>query len=612
MSARDIELRIVGKDDGASAAARKVGREFEQAAKKVDKLNDSIKKTGSGKMPQLPKGLSKGLKVGAGVAGVASLAGPGLSAGLGLAKTAAAFGKAMLSLTPLLGTLPTIAAGVGLIGFTVKAAAPGIKKGVAPITSEFTRMNEEVAKIAGRGLPELSRQFVKVNFPFIERAMRAIAVSTNSVVVSVGKWVNSATGQSMMRKLMEGTADASKRLAEGTTTLLLSIGNLMERLGGRPVRGFADGIARAEEAVARWLDRIDDDDIDKALANLHTWGRKIKETFSNVREVGQWLVDNQEQVKQFSNALAGIGLVVGLATGNWVAVLASSASLIINNWTAIKDTVSGVWNQLKNDPQLQSILESAREAWNGFKNSFKEATKDLGKDWAEFTTSLKRAWEEWGPVIKVWWEVVGKPVLSALGTALGNTVIAVLNIATAANVLWIELRPILQGIWILFSTMLGNILGAAEKAFGWLPVLGPNLRKAQKEFQDFRDGVNAALAGIQDQDVTINIRTKGTAGVTGSNEQFNVRVGRRARGGPVEAGMPYIVGDGGREELFVPDRNGEILPSVPSPASRSGAGGIARMEISGSNSWLIEMLKNLNRTGQLRMRDPAGNEIKFA
>jgi hypothetical protein len=53
----------------------------------------------------------------------------------------------------------------------------------------------------------------------------------------------------------------------------------------------------------------------------------------------------------------------------------------------------------------------------------------------------------------------------------------------------------------------------------------------------------------------------------------------RANGGPVEAGQPVIVGDGGRPELFVPDRSGTILPSVPAsmPApisGRSGGGGI--------------------------------------
>jgi hypothetical protein len=37
----------------------------------------------------------------------------------------------------------------------------------------------------------------------------------------------------------------------------------------------------------------------------------------------------------------------------------------------------------------------------------------------------------------------------------------------------------------------------------------------------------------------------------------------RAHGGPVSAGESYVVGDGGRPELFVPDQSGTILPRVP-------------------------------------------------
>lgn len=56
---------------------------------------------------------------------------------------------------------------------------------------------------------------------------------------------------------------------------------------------------------------------------------------------------------------------------------------------------------------------------------------------------------------------------------------------------------------------------------------------------------------------------------------------RRASGGPVKAGMPYIVGDRGPRhtwELFVPDESGQILPRVPSPPTAAApdlASGVA-------------------------------------
>lgn len=49
-------------------------------------------------------------------------------------------------------------------------------------------------------------------------------------------------------------------------------------------------------------------------------------------------------------------------------------------------------------------------------------------------------------------------------------------------------------------------------------------------------------------------------------------VPRRAAGGPVSAGVPYIVGEH-RPELFVPGESGMILPSVPAPWMGGSAGG---------------------------------------
>jgi tape measure domain-containing protein len=52
---------------------------------------------------------------------------------------------------------------------------------------------------------------------------------------------------------------------------------------------------------------------------------------------------------------------------------------------------------------------------------------------------------------------------------------------------------------------------------------------------------------------------------------------KRAAGGPVTAGVPYIVGDAGRPELFVPGANGYILPRVP--AMGGGSSGPTADEI---------------------------------
>jgi len=86
---------------------------------------------------------------------------------------------------------------------------------------------------------------------------------------------------------------------------------------------------------------------------------------------------------------------------------------------------------------------------------------------------------------------------------------------------------------------------------------------------DYR--INVSLYGTaRAMDAMLAVASGKTGGMTQS--QIN-NAGRlldkgRAAGGPVEAGQPYIVGEGGKPELFIPETNGTISPSVP--ASRSG------------------------------------------
>ncbi len=52
----------------------------------------------------------------------------------------------------------------------------------------------------------------------------------------------------------------------------------------------------------------------------------------------------------------------------------------------------------------------------------------------------------------------------------------------------------------------------------------------------------------------------GSRAVSAGTEAVNKKLEKRATGGPVEADEPYIVGDGGEEEIFVPKTDGEIVP----------------------------------------------------
>jgi hypothetical protein len=167
-----------------------------------------------------------------------------------------------------------------------------------------------------------------------------------------------------------------------------------------------------------------------------------------------------------------------------------------------------------------------------------------------------------------------------------------------------------------FMVVVTTIVHAAADAFGWVPGLGPKLRDAARQVDRFRDDANTALDGITTpRPIKIVPRLDQTAAgdvwrklngyatrvqvpigpvvdqsmaadvwrqLNGFATRIQVPIGpimepptKRASGGPVTAGMPYIVGDGGRPELFIPSQNGTILPNVPNQnrANKNGFSG---------------------------------------
>ncbi len=56
-----------------------------------------------------------------------------------------------------------------------------------------------------------------------------------------------------------------------------------------------------------------------------------------------------------------------------------------------------------------------------------------------------------------------------------------------------------------FLGFVETMIGAAARAFGWIPGVGDKLRQAQRDVAAFRDSTNAALATIKNKDVTVRI-----------------------------------------------------------------------------------------------------------
>jgi hypothetical protein len=82
------------------------------------------------------------------------------------------------------------------------------------------------------------------------------------------------------------------------------------------------------------------------------------------------------------------------------------------------------------------------------------------------------------------------------------------------------------------------------------------------------------VAWIEGLKEAIEAAAKGSGTLAGTiaKAAAGIKVPGRAAGGPVTAGMPYVVGERGRE-VFVPNQSGRIIPN-----SAGGSGGGAVLE----------------------------------
>jgi hypothetical protein len=518
---------------------------------------------------------------GATVAGVASLAGPAVTGMLALAKATAAVGKAAVSLAPLAATLPALAGGWALFIGTLKLAGPAMGKALSPIGEAFKNLQGRVGQIASHGLPALARGFVKVNFPAIRQSMEAIAAATNHVTVNALKWVNSLSGQQAIRQVTEATADAATRLALPMDRVVKAFGEMVKRVGGGVIGGLATQLERAAEATARWMDSIDSGDIDGALKSLSGWGQKLRDTFVALRDVGRWMADNEGAVKKFSDTVAGLAIVLGAATGNWLAVLAGAFSIAVNHWDGLKSAFADgasffteLWQGISQDPTLRGIGESIATAMRGAADSFRKFTKEIGPQFQETIRAIKSAWDEWGPVIKAWWDGVGRPVFSALGAFLGVSLMQFLRLTEGIALFASTAGAVIRDMSQRVLAALGVIVNAAAKAFGWIPGIGPKLQQAAADFNAFRDRVNAALKGIRDETVVVNVVTKSHGGaVQQLGRGFTASA--FASGGPFGPGVALVGEEGpelvrfkGHGEVISADRTRKLV------GSQAGGGGM--------------------------------------
>jgi hypothetical protein len=521
---RKVEVDVTANDK-TSRSLRSASRNLKQFSHDIDsmkrKTDDGTKANGNLSKAMLSVAKTTGRATSM-IAGFASLAGPAAIGVMSAAKATAALGTALAQMAPAAAALPALAASLGLVALTAKLAGPQVVAAFTPVTALFAKdgkLTQRIGKLASKELPALSRAFVRVNMPAIASAMERVAVAGNRVILATGRWVNSAAGQETIRAITTATAAAAENLSGHVTGVAIAIGNLIRRVGTGEITKLGTQLGRGADAAKRFIDSLNRARVDAAFTDLAGLGVKLKATFAAIRDVGAWMNENTGKVKAFSDVLAGLAIVVGALSGNWVAVIAGGFSLVINHWQNLKNVFegapgwfSGIWQRIRNDPSLTSIWDSTKANWSAAWATITATVTQFKPVFTRLVASLKQAWADWGPTIALWAKNL-KPVFVAVAAILTGMIVtlsawAILQEATLHQ---------LHGVYVWWSGVIAaqilrviDVVGRFAGVMARLP--GPMqgaFRAAATAAEQAKASINRSLAAIRNKTIAVNIVVHG-------------------------------------------------------------------------------------------------------
>lgn len=198
------------------------------------------------------------------------------------------------------------------------------------------------------------------------------------------------------------------------------------------------------------------------------------------------------------------------------------------------------------------------------KNTFGGAVSDMLADGAAFRDGIVGAVRS-----VVTWVQGNWPIIA---TIISGPFFPLVALATDA----FGVRSALVGAFNGVTTFLGTWAGNTVSFFAGLPGQLASAFGAGFDFlwQAFRSSINAIIRGWNGLSFSIPGFDPPGPGPKIPGITINTpNIPLLALGGRVERGSPYIVGDGGRPELFIPDDDGRVLPRVPGgKMGRAGSG----------------------------------------
>lgn len=309
------------------------------------------------------------------------------------------------------------------------------------------------------------------------------------------------------------------------------------------------------------------------------------------------LYQNNAGFKQWVDATwKGIEDVTGRFVGWWQQnvspILAKGWELVEiaaqSTYEYFRDTIVPGLKQLWSDisPTLQAAWQNLVDAWNEFKPTLTELYNFIKAHWSEIKQAAKDYGEAVGVVIAAVVVVLGLLAIAVAGAFkfisdqirfavevfndLKSTVQGFLEFFGLFTLqIGLEAQQIGSGIRRFLTDPWGAIQDAARGALQWVKDAWSGLPSWFRDLASqiagpFVSAFNAIVGGVRGAiNSAIDLANRGIGAVNGVTGAIGIpsipTIPHLAMGGPVQAGRPYIVGDGGGPELFVPRQSGRVV-----------------------------------------------------
>lgn len=459
------------------------------------------------------------------VAGVRSV-GTLTSALLAGAQGAFLFGKALAgalaNLAPLAAFLPSLIGSLKLVTITAKLMGPGFAKAFEPITrlfvdakGEASAFTKRLQDIAGIGIKPLAQEFVRLNIPAIQDGMEGVAYQLNGITYHVLRLLNTTRGMDAIRTITDGTKKAFEGLSPHVIAFADAIIGLTARAGDKGITAIGSAIGKLLDKLTQWANNTTIEDIKNALRDLSGYGGKLRDVFGVIRDIGQWMGENQAVVKAFSDTVAASTIAIGIATGNIPAILAGSAVLLVNHWKTIKEQFGGFASEIAHIFDGSTMPAEIAQSFREFSEQIAPTVADALERVVNAVRDNKAAFETLGRFVADYViPVLGFVLLDTIvfvGKAIENCIVVVAALTEAFKFAYEAIKTVSINLALTVLNGFDVIVtgaGKVAKALGW----GDKLEKAAQDFHDFVGRVNNELKNIRDEDVYVRTHFVGGQG----------------------------------------------------------------------------------------------------